>query len=131
MPPSDAVIARIHAKAAQLTRYYERITRCHVVVERSDAHRRSARMFHITLEISVPGADIVVRHQPALHGPLARIHMEHHRELERGVLHANLYLTIRDVFEAARRRLEDYARRQRHDVKWHTRCPVPASAGSP
>lgn len=44
---------------------------------------------------------------------------EGQKELEVDAPHGDLYVAIRDAFAAARRRLQDYARRQRRAVKVH------------
>ncbi len=41
------------------------------------------------------------------------------KRLEAEAPHRDIHLTIRDAFKVAGRRLQDYARRQRGDVKLH------------
>jgi hypothetical protein len=67
---------------------------------------------------------IVVKHVPSLRSALA--HSDTGRwvkHLEADAPHKEMYVTIHDAFKAARRRLEDYVRRLRGDVKIHTRVP--------
>jgi ribosomal subunit interface protein len=93
---SDAVEVNIRSKAANLDTYYDGILGCRVVVEGPGRHHRKGP-FTVRLDLSVPGTELVVdRHA-----------------------HEDLYVAIRDAFDAARRRLEDYARRQRRAVKSH------------
>ncbi|MBI4642020.1 MAG: HPF/RaiA family ribosome-associated protein, partial [Candidatus Tectomicrobia bacterium] len=57
--------------------------------------------YTVRIDLTVPGAELVVDRQED----------------------ADLYVAIRDAFHAARRRLEDYARRQRGTVKVHEAAP--------
>jgi ribosomal subunit interface protein len=93
---SEAAEADIRAKAARLETYYDGIVGCRVVVEGPGRHHRKG-LFTVRIDLSVPGTELVVDR----HGD------------------ADLYVAIRDAFDAARRRLEDYARRQRGAVKSH------------
>jgi ribosome-associated translation inhibitor RaiA len=124
MEPSEAVAMRIRAESAKLDRYFNRITSCRVLVEAPHRHHRWGEPFHIRIELSVPGTEIVVKHAPSLHSALARAEMgKWSKHFEAGVPHKDMYVTIRDAFRAARRRLEDYVRRLRGDVKVHGRVP--------
>jgi cold shock CspA family protein len=97
---SEAAEGDIRAKAANLNTYYERIMGCRVVVEGPVQHHRKGP-FTVRIDLSVPGAELVADRQA----------------------HEDLYVAIRDAFDAARRRLEDYARRQRGAVKAHEAAP--------
>jgi ribosomal subunit interface protein len=91
---SEAAQADIRAKAENLETYYNGIIGCRVVVEGPVRHHRKGP-FTVRIDLSVPGAELVVDRQAD----------------------EDLYVAIRDAFDAARRRLEDYARRQRGEVK--------------
>ena len=97
---SEAAEDEIRAKAANLDTYYDGIMGCRVVVEGPGRHHRKGP-FRVRIDLSVPGAELVV---------------DRHADVD-------LYVAIRDAFDAARRRLEDYARRQRGDVKSHEESP--------
>ncbi|MCB1441854.1 MAG: ribosome-associated translation inhibitor RaiA [Methyloceanibacter sp.] len=102
MDPSPAVEARIREKAAKLERLYNRIVGCTVVVEAPHRHQHKGKLYNVHIDISVPGKDLVVdRAKPQDHA------------------HEDVYLAVRDAFNAAGRRLEDHARRMRGDVKTH------------
>ena len=125
MEPSEAVAARINAEAAKLDRYFNRITSCRVLVEAPHRHHRWGEPFHVRIELGVPGEEIVVKHAPSL-----RRALEHSdtpkwvKHLEPDARHKDMYVTIHDAFKSARRRLEDYVRRLRGDVKIHDRVPA-------
>jgi cold shock CspA family protein/ribosome-associated translation inhibitor RaiA len=102
MAPSPSVEAHIRDRADALDRYFGRIMACRVVVEASTARQRKGRLYHIRVDLTVPGREIVVKRDPA----------EHHG-------HEDILVAVRDAFDAARRQLEDYARGARGDVKSH------------
>jgi len=97
IPASEAVETRIRAKAAKLEEFHPRITSCHVVVEELDRHRHQGKQFTVRLDIRVPGHEVV-------------IDRDHHEDI---------YVALRDAFNAAGRKLEDVARAQRGEVKMH------------
>ncbi len=92
----------IRRHVADLERFFDRITTCSVVVETDHRHQRRGRLFHVRIDLIVPGREIVVRRDPS----------EHHA-------HEDLPVAIRDAFDAARRQLQDYVREMRGDVKAH------------
>lgn len=102
MEPSPAIEARIREKAAELERFFERITSCRVTVEKEHRHHHQGNLFRVRLDIGVPGREIAISHT----GP-------------RDHAHEDVYVALRDAFNAAVRRLEDHAREQRGKVKRH------------
>ena len=110
MEPSDAVNAGIEEKAKKIEQFADNITSCKVTIEAPHKHHHKGRLFAIKLDITVPGEVIVVSHNP-----------------DKDHAHEDIYVAIRDAFDAARRRLEDYVRRRRGQVKHHeaTVPPVP------
>jgi ribosome-associated translation inhibitor RaiA len=110
--PSPAVAARIRAAAQKLDRYYDRITGCHVVVEATQRHQRR-HPYHVRIELLLPGGRLVVGRRPA-HGPSADGDPLPKAEASLPESrHKDLYVAVHDAFDVARRRLEDYARKQR------------------
>jgi cold shock CspA family protein len=97
---SEVAEADIRAKAGDLDLYYEHIISCRVVVEGPGRHHRQGP-YVVRVDVTVPGAELVVDRQTD----------------------EDLYVAVRDAFDAARRRLEDYARRQRGDIKVHETAP--------
>jgi ribosomal subunit interface protein len=94
---SAAVERYIRERAAKLDGFYDRIMSCRVAVEAPVRHHRKGGPFKVRIDLSVPGAELVVNRQAD----------------------DDLYVAIRDAFDAARRKLEDYARRQRGAMKAH------------
>ncbi len=102
MDPSPAVEARIREKAAKLERFHDRIVGCTVVVEAPHRHHHKGKLYNVRIEISVPGKNVVVdRARPIDHA------------------HEDVYVALRDAFDAAVRRLEDQTRKMRGSVKAH------------
>lgn len=102
MPPSPAVEANIREKAARLDRFSEHIMACRVVVEAPHRHHRRGKLYHVRVDLTVPGGELVVSREPAAHHA-----------------HEDVYVAIRDAFDATVRQLEDYVRRQRCQTKLH------------
>jgi ribosomal subunit interface protein len=105
-PKSEALETVIREKAEKLDQYYEKIMACRIVVEQPHHHHRQGNLFHIRIDLTVPGKEIVVKRDPPEHQA-----------------HQDPYVTVNDAFDAMRRQLQDYARRQRGDVKHHEEPP--------
>jgi len=102
MTPSAAVEARVRERVAELEQFHPRITACHVVVEEHHRHHRQGKLYHVSVHLVVPGGEVAVTRDPA----------EHHA-------HEDVYVAVRDAFDAAARRLQDHLRRWRGVVKQH------------
>ena len=94
---TDNLEALLRERTAHLEHYYSRIVRCHVSLDGPSDHHKHGGTFDVHIDLRVPGRDIAVTHQNGEDLPAA----------------------IRNAFEAARRQLQDYAARQRGDVKHH------------
>ena len=118
---SDALEAAIQERVAWLEQFYARIVRCRVLLDRPHRHQHDGRHFHVRIEMTVPGGSpIVVNHEPSLHGRLKDTGGEAHRKAtEIESVHRYARVALHDAFDAARRRLEDFAREQRGAVKTH------------
>jgi len=102
MDPSPAIEARIRRKAAALERFSGRVTGCRVTVEREHGHHRQGNLFRVRVEIDAPGKELAVTQTgPGDHA------------------HEDVYVALRDAFNAAARRLEDRVRRRGRRVKVH------------
>lgn len=99
---SDALEARIREWGDKLERVYDRIERIEVAVEEPHHRHQKGNRFHVRVLVRVPGQDVVVGKDPG-----------------RDESHEDPYVAVRDAFRAARRRLEDHARKLRVEVKKH------------
>jgi ribosome-associated translation inhibitor RaiA len=120
---SEALEQEIHERVEWLEQFYSQITGCRVLVELPHRHRRRARQFHVSVELAVPGhPPIVVSHEPSRHATLKdEEKAAHHKESEIANVHRYARVAIHEAFDAARRRLQDFAREQRGAVKAHER----------
>jgi cold shock CspA family protein/ribosome-associated translation inhibitor RaiA len=101
MDPSPAVEAKALKRIAELDQFHDRIISCHVKIEAPHRHGRHGKIYRVSIDIQVPGAEIAV----------SNAHELNHA-------HEDVQVALRDSFDAARRRLEDVARRMDvHRVK--------------
>jgi len=127
MPPSEVVEAHVREAAQKLDEFCDEIMGCRVLVEIPHHHHRKGRRAHMRIDLTVPGAEIVIKRSPRLvtdrptrfHKAPDEAELEESRELSKYAAHDDIQLTIRDAFDAARRKLQDYARRRRRAVKLH------------
>ena len=103
MEPSAAVEERIREKAGQLEQYHGNIISCRVMVEAPHGHKHQGKLFQVRIDLGVPDGELVVTH--------AHHHKDH--------AHEDVYVAIRDAFDAMKRQLEDHARVRRGKVKQH------------
>jgi cold shock CspA family protein/ribosome-associated translation inhibitor RaiA len=106
MPYSADIEDRVRKHAATLDEFYSRIMSCRVVVDVPHRHHRSGNLYQVRIDIAVPGEEIAVN-----------------REATEHTAYKDVEVAIRDAFNSAVRQLEDYARRQRGDIKVHTPLP--------
>jgi cold shock CspA family protein len=115
----------VRDEISKLTVLYPRIMACRVAVESPHRHHRLGSQFHIRIDLTVPGGEIVVKHEPSLHARVRQTgETQFVKHLELKTAHKNLRQAIDDAFKAAGRRLQDYARRQRGSVKSHEPLPT-------
>jgi ribosomal subunit interface protein len=102
MDRSEAVEAKVRERAAKLDQFADHIMSCRVMVEAPHKHHHQGGLFHVRIDIKVPGRELAVSREPA----------GHHA-------HEDVYVAVRDAFDAARRQLEDYVRQVRGREKAH------------
>ena len=103
MDPSPAVEAAVRDRIGRLEQFHDRITSCSVAIEAPHRSGRKGKLYQARVDIVVPGFKIVAGR-------------------DRGLNHAHedVYVAIRDSFDAAQRQLEDVARKMSgHRVKPH------------
>ena len=99
---SAAIEDSIHEHAGKLELFNKTITRCRVMVESHHRHHRKGKLFYVRIDLTAPGAEIVVSREP----------QDEHS-------HEDVYVAIRDAFDAARRQLQDGTHRIQGSVKTH------------
>ena len=98
MDHSQAIETAVRERATKMERRYDDITSCRVVVEMPHKQHNKGTIYHVRIEIGMPGhPELVVSRDPA----------EAHA-------HEDVMVTIRDAFNAAERQVEEVVgRRQR------------------
>jgi cold shock CspA family protein len=122
---TDALDADIRAQLEKLERYCPSLMGTRVLVEPLARHHRAGTHYHIRIDLTVPGEEIVITHEASLR-PTARALAARKTQKQDEPDPAAKYLgvAIRESFAAARRRLQDYVRRRRRAVKVHAPRPV-------
>ena len=103
MEPSDAIKDKVTERMAWLERLTDRITHLRVIVEAPHRNHHKGKIYHIKINIGLPGRpDLIVSHEPeANHAP------------------EDVYVAIRDAFDAARRQLRETSDVQQGKIKTH------------
>ncbi|HEX9769638.1 MAG TPA: HPF/RaiA family ribosome-associated protein [Kiloniellales bacterium] len=102
MDASDTVEAKVRERVDKLEKYFGRINSCRVMVEAPHRSHRKGKVYHVRIEIGVPGRTLIVDRDPG----------QHHA-------HEDVYVALRDAFDAARRKLEDHSRKVAGRTKAH------------
>lgn len=102
MEHSDAIEARVRKKVAHLDKLYDRLTSCRVTIEAPHKHHRQGNKYNVRIFLGVPQGQLLVNRDP---GDF--------------YAHEDVYVAIRDAFDAAERQLKKYHRKMRGDVKAH------------
>lgn len=99
---SPAVEEKIRERAARLDRYFDDVMSCRVVVELLHRHHRQGNHYHVRIDLTVPGDELVSTREPDEHNA-----------------YTDVYVAIRDAFDTMDRLLEGYVHRLRREVKTH------------
>ncbi|UCE32324.1 MAG: ribosome-associated translation inhibitor RaiA [Burkholderiales bacterium] len=105
MDTSPALEQLIRDKIEKLEQFHPNVTGCRVVVDKPHNHKSQGEHFNVAIDLAVPGGSVVVNH----------------------VHHEDANVALRDAFLAARRQLDEHARKLRGDVKSHSKPQRPAS----
>jgi len=98
---SEAVRDDIRNKTVKLDHFSDNIIGCRVTVDSPHRHQHQGLLYNVRIDLTVPGAELVVKRQP----------------------NEDIYVAIRDAFDAAYQKLEDYERRLRGEIKTHEAAP--------
>lgn len=88
---SQALEDKIRDKAEKLARLYDHIVSLHVVVDSPERRHHKGKLYNCRIHLLVPGDEIVVTHESDV----------------------DPYVSVRDAFDAAKRRLQDHVDRKR------------------
>jgi ribosome-associated translation inhibitor RaiA len=102
MESSPAVETRVRELADHLGVFSDRIQTCRVVVDSPHRHHHQGKVFAVKVQLVLPGEDVVVdMERPQRDG------------------HEDVYVVLRDAFDAAKRQLQQRMASLRGDEKRH------------
>ncbi len=93
---SDAVEEAVHKRVEKLERFSDQIQSLRVTLESPHNHQHKGKVYHVGVEAFIPNHDIVVNHEQ---------HDKHS--------HEDIYVAIRDTFDAAERQIKEFYDKQR------------------
>src|SRR3954452_6164881 len=96
---SDAISGHVRQRARKLEKFFDRILFCRVAIEVPHHRHVKGNHYRVRVEVAVPGQQLVVTRGPDDHNA-----------------YSDVYVAIRDAFDAMRRQLEDYTERLREKV---------------
>ena len=100
MESSAAVETRVNELANHLGVFSDRILSCRVVVDSPHRHHHQGKVFAVKVQLELPGEDVVVdMERPQRDG------------------HDDVYVVLRDAFDAAKRQLQQRMASLRGDEK--------------
>ena len=99
-PKCPSAVNAIKDRATQLEKYFPRIMGCRVVVETPHRHQHKGNRYRVVVNMTVPGREMVAG-----------------KKRNAYISHDHVFVAIRDSFNAARRKLQDTARRRRGSLK--------------
>jgi hypothetical protein len=120
MKHSTEVEDWIRAEAEKLETFYHRIIGCRVAIEVPHRHHKKGKPLHIRIDLTLPGKEIVITREPvAIRRDLVKREGAEATHAQSKLPHSDLKLVIHEAFKSAARRVQDFARRQRGEVKNH------------
>ncbi len=101
IPSSPPIENLINEKASKLDKFHERIMGCRVVLDSTQRRHHQGKLYDVRIDITIPGKEMAVTREE----------------------NEDIYVAVRDAFDAVYRRLEEQRRRQRGVVKAHAETP--------
>jgi ribosome-associated translation inhibitor RaiA len=99
-PSSEAVTERILSKVRKLEQRFGRIISCRVVIASPHQHQQKGKTFRVSVDLVIPGAEILASRDPG-----------------RDHAHEDVYVAIRDAFDAVARTLEGRVRHSQSEAR--------------
>jgi ribosomal subunit interface protein len=97
---SDAVEAKVREKLDKLCQFHPAIMSCRVAVEQLHRHHQQGNHFHVRVDLKLPGHELVAGREPDLNHA-----------------YTDVYVALRDAFDALKRQLMDLVRQQQDQVR--------------
>ena len=106
LPHSSVIETAIHEAAARLEASHDRIVSCRVIVDQPHKHHKEGNPYQVRIDLKVPGAELVVKREPAEGGAP-------------GALDA----AVHEAFDEMQQQLDAFTSRRRGFVKTHESAP--------
>jgi ribosomal subunit interface protein len=106
LEPSDAVESNVRKRVERLERYCDEIISCRVTIDAPHKHHHHGNTYRVTIDIRTPGDASIASRAPT----------QRHA-------HEDVYVAIRDAFNAVLRQLQDHQLQKRGQVKFHDTPP--------
>jgi ribosomal subunit interface protein len=100
---SEAIKSVIEKKIRHLEAIDSRLTRCRVTVESPHHHQKQGLIYHVHIDLTLPGAELNVSHSPGGHE----------------AAHEDVYTAINEAFMALEKKLVKHNQERRGIVKHH------------
>ncbi|RXZ42019.1 HPF/RaiA family ribosome-associated protein [Crenobacter cavernae] len=97
LPESEALTSHIRQKADKLEQVFQHLIACNVTVGLPHRHSQQGERYFVHIDVTAPGTELVSNKQS----------------------HEDVYVALRDAFDATRRLLEERARHLRGQTKQH------------
>jgi ribosomal subunit interface protein len=104
LPHSESLERHVRSRVDKLETVAARITGCDVALEMPHRHARHGEHYRVRINVVLPGGQVVVARSP-----------------DEAKTYEDVYAAIDSAFDDTGRRLQDFVRRQRGDVKPHER----------
>ena len=105
--PSDSIEQRVREHMDKIEQFHGHIVSGRVVLLKPHQRRHKGNIYSVHIHLVLPGGgDVFVNHDPG----------------DRNA-HEDIYVAMRDSFDAARRQLQDFTRKQQGHVKDHEATP--------
>lgn len=92
IPHSDPIEAEVRRRAEKLEQFSDRVSHCDVTIETVGKHKQQGRHYAVRIDITLPGKAIATT--------------RHHQ-------HEDVYVALRDAFDASIRQLQDFVQVRR------------------
>lgn len=104
MTPSEFINARVDERVRKLEGRFAGIVGCRVLIEAPHHHHQRGNLYHVKVVLQLPGGEVVINRDPGT-----------------DPAHKDVYVAIRDAFDAAERKLTARVDRMRGEIKAHAK----------
>lgn len=122
LEPSPKIEEWVQEEAEKLGTFYTHIISCQVAIEIPHRHHRKGKRCHVRIDLAMPGKELIIKREPAASSRSRKTRAALAGKVAKTEPHHDLRLVIHDAFKAAGRRVQDYSRLHRGDVKSHRRA---------